>query len=50
MRKIRDDMIEAKRDRANDQRDEPVSRVDIEKEIQMSQGTYVAGCKGDDCD
>jgi|TARA_Y100000310_G_scaffold56096_1_gene51428 hypothetical protein len=50
MRKIRDDMIEAKRDRVNDQRDEPVSRVDIEKEIQMSQGTYVAGCKGDDCD
>jgi hypothetical protein len=24
--------------------------IDVEKEIQKSQGTLVAGCKGDDCD
>jgi hypothetical protein len=52
MRMIRDELIEVKRDKINDQKEEPTSSfdVDVQKEIQMSQGTYVAGCKGDDCD
>ena len=52
MRRIRDELMDVKRDKINDQREEPKSRFDInvEKEIKMSQGTYVAGCKGDDCD
>ena len=52
MRKIRDALLDAKRDKINDQRKEPKSRfdIDVEQEIQKSQGTYVAGCKGGDCD
>ena len=52
MRKIRDALLDAKRDKINDQRKKPKSRFDIdgEQEIQKSQGTYVAGCKGEDCD
>ena len=44
MRRIRDELMDAKRDKINDQ------KIDVEKEIQMSQGTYVAGCKGEECD
>ena len=52
MRRIRDNLIDAKRDKINDQKKEPKTRfdIDVEKEIKMPQGTYVAGCKGDDCD
>ena len=34
----------------NLQRYKIAQEIDIEKEIQKSQGTLVAGCKGDDCD
>lgn len=52
MIRIQDNLEEAKRDSVNDQQEK--SRfdigIDVEKEIQKSQGTLVAGCKGDDCD
>ena len=55
MRKIRDALIDTKRDRINDQKEDNRlnfrdSWIDVEQEIQKAQGTLVAGCKGDDCD
>tara|TARA_R100000656_G_scaffold70342_1_gene52798 strand:- start:454 stop:714 length:261 start_codon:yes stop_codon:yes gene_type:complete len=34
----------------NLQRYKVAQEIDVEKEIQKSQGTMVAGCKGNDCD
>ena len=34
----------------NLQRYNVAQEIDVEKEIQKSQGTMVAGCKGNDCD
>ena len=51
LKKIGDDLLEEKTDRINDQREEKSRfNVDVEEEIQKSQGNLVAGCKGGDCD